>query len=194
MKFKLSAIIVTAIATAMWFVVTPALATSFTINGVLPGNVTFSGKLNINTQTGLITGYNVPLPAIAGLPAFTFTPADSALMGLTQITGCPSGTGLFGFDTKSVSGFSQLGFFVIIPKTTLVGFTGAAIIPSVPCNGTVHFTLNSAYVGFPTGGQQNLQRVNSGSISTVVPEPTAIVLLGTGLLSLVGAARKRSLR
>ena len=193
MKFKLSAIIVTAVATAMWFAVTPALADSFTVSGVLQSNVSFSGTLNINPQTGTITSYDVALPAVSGLPAMTFTPANSVLIPFTgpSTSTCPAG--FFGFGTRSVPGWRELDVFLIVPQTTLVGFTGATIVPSVPCKGTtVPFVLNSGYVGITPAGQQNLVKLTSGSITAVVPEPTSILLLGTGLLSIVGALRKKT--
>jgi len=83
---------------------------------------------------------------------------------------------------------------LIIPQTTLVGFAGATIVPSVQCKGTtVPFVLNSGYVGITPAGQQNLQKLTSGSINPVapVPESSSLFLLGTGLLGVVGAVRRK---
>lgn len=192
MKIKLVVLIMTVVTAAMWFPVTPALADSadsFTVSGVLQGNVSFSGTLNINTATGAITSYDIALPAVSGLPALTFTPVDSVAIPFTgpSTSTCPAG--FFAFVNQSVPRFSALDVFFIVPQTTLVGFNGAAIVPSVQCTGNpTPFVLNSAYVGFPTGGQQILDKVTSGSI-TLVPEPL-LFFLGTGLLCVVGAVRR----
>ena len=132
MRIKLSVLIVVAL--AMWFAVTPALADTvdtFTVSGLLQGNVSFSGTLNINTANGAIASFDIALPAVSGLPALTFTPASAVLTRFTQgpVIGCPSGTGLFRFDTGPVPGFQFLELALIIPEGTLAGFAGAEIVP-----------------------------------------------------------------
>jgi len=91
----------------MCLAVAPASAKTFTATGVLQSSANFSGTIDIDVTTGAVTNWNVPLPAILGLPAITFTPANSTLIAFTSPVNaaCPSGSALFGFGSRAIPGW-----------------------------------------------------------------------------------------
>jgi len=92
---------------------------------------------------------------------------------------------------------SDAPFSLALPVASLVGYTGGSICSmESPCADGVDFTSAFSFPGSPSTDPY----VESGSLtlissvdppSAVTPEPSTFALVGTGLLSLAGAARRK---
>lgn len=152
--------------------------------GPFPGQIIgVGGTLTIDTTTGVLTGAS----------PFTFTyPNDST--AIKPITDPPrvssnaqslyiSLDSVLGTQPPNDEGYATL--ILAVPGTTLVGYNGSYLCSaSMPCpDGNISEVL-------PT--REEADDLLTGSVTPVAatPEPTSLMLLGTGLVSL-GTMRKR---
>ena len=147
--------------------------TLFSLSASFANGDTATGTLDLDTVSGLVLGGTATL----------FDSSDSPFATLPVITGPP----LQGiqrsrgsFDAlivyNGVNDFLQLD----LPTISLVGYGGSAIVIDP------HFSN--------IGVNNQLSQLTSGAFSPATastPEPSSLLLLGTGMLGLLSAARRR---
>lgn len=147
---------------------------NFRIAGSISDTIEERGTVAINTGTGLATSLNIldftlssqgPLPTSGSAPAFI---------------------GLVGFSPPSGQYNVPYEEFVIgIPLATLVGYSGGEVCSISLAVPNCYTLLEELHGG---GG---LIADFAELTPAAIPEPSSIALLGTGLLGLTAAVRRR---
>jgi PEP-CTERM motif len=163
-------------------------AVSITTGGGFLPTDTASGTLALNVTTGRWVSADVSY-YYGGNPediVATFTTLDGYY---------PHSEFIYTFFLSDQN--SNAPFSLALPVSSLVGYTGGSICSmESPCADGVSFTSAFAFPGSPSTDPY----VESGSLtlissvdppSAVTPEPSTFALVGTGLLSLAGAARRK---
>ena len=163
-----------------------------TTTGTLSGTVTLdatTGRFTDSLVKLLYTGSTITGGGFFNGATYTFSGAGTNVV---------SGTGYTSTDFVGTGGAGLFDFDLTLPFTSLIGYTGGSL-----CSTTATCSGQTSSIELLSSGLDNA-KVTSGMLTlqsttapppvvpvAVTPEPSALVLLGTGVLAMGVLLRKR---
>ena len=154
----------------------------------LSGNNSVSGTWSLNTTlaspgqnilVGSLALKTTPITSNGALTTFSYSDGTHTLTGTVQLT------------SMITDGLAVISGNVTITASTFVGDLSNGHTGSIDFTTNRYATDLSNYIGNGLVGATEGAQLSSGEL--VTPEPSSILLFGTGLLALGGALRRRLL-
>lgn len=147
---------------------------------------TLSGTVTLNATTGKFTAASISYFYTATLGSGTYTFSGSPLSST-------SGTGYSSNDFAGTGPATGFDIDLSLPTVNLMGYSGGALCSTTrPCGTQVsafEVTLTGTDLSQVIGGTLTL--ASQTGAPAVTPEPSSLLLLGTGVLGVASVMRKR---
>jgi PEP-CTERM motif len=152
----------------------------------------FGGDATCPLECNISGSFTISAPLGPDFDGFFVPDSFSFTDGVVTITQANATSFAFGFITDSLGEITVWNVNAIDPLTSMFTSTGPSVICPVGCTVT-----DGSFAPSAVDTINYAQIINDpgtwSSVTTATPEPSTFVLLGTGILGLAGAVRRKFL-